>query len=69
MEFLILFVMGFVMLAVWAAVNAAIMAWPVMVLIGVIHSIEPSIPAIGYVLTFLLVFTARLAVTASVSND
>lgn len=48
-----------------AAVFAFPSAWIVMLLLGVAHHMDPSIPAIGFWLTWVLVFALRVAVVST----
>ena len=55
--FLFMFFVGVMAAAVFSVPSA----WVVMLLLGVAHSFEPAVPAIGFWLTWLLVLAARVA--------
>ena len=38
----------------------ALVAWPVMLLIGALHAASPAIPAIGFWLTYAIVLVIKL---------
>jgi predicted PurR-regulated permease PerM len=61
-----------VILGIVAAVvlTAVLTAWPVMILIGVLHSLVPVVPALGFVPTFVIcVIVALMTSDKSFSSN
>lgn len=63
MKMVFTFLVALPILLVVGAILSVPASWFVMLLLGAAHSVEPAIPALGFVPTFLLTLAVRIATT------